>query len=90
MEAIVRVIALNIIHIHLFHGTGLVFFTVEEEAVVADDAARELLGVVENNAFKLAPVRQCRDIGKFREQGKNVVACLFWIGMGQCTNTGGT
>ena len=68
METIILEITFYIVHVHLLHGTGLVSCTVEKETVIADHPARELLGVIKNNTFELAPVRQRRDIGEFREK----------------------
>ncbi len=82
MESIIRKIALHVVKVHLFHGSSLVFCTVEEKAVVPDHPSRQLLGIVEDDTFEQAPVWQCRDIGKFRKKAQDIVACLFRIGMG--------
>jgi len=89
MEPVAGEISLNIVHVHRFHGTALVCCAVEQEAVIPDHPSRELFGIIEHDTFQQAPVRERGNIGKFREEGKDIVACLLRIGMGQRTHAGG-
>jgi hypothetical protein len=75
MEGIRGIVALNIIHIYLFHRFSLVSCAVKKKPVILYESSRQLFGVVKDNTFQLPTIRERGYIRELGEYIQNIIAC---------------
>ena len=90
IKAVTRKIFLNKVQVHLLHRGCVVTGAVVQQPVLADELARKLRGVVKDDAFKEAAIRERGGIRKFRENVEHVVACEHRVGVREGADAGGT